>query len=302
MESTPFLFCPFAVPLGGVHSWQDMAWVVGCHGFQPASTDRMNLRRSDQLELKDILQSVKVGGNAGKLQEILKSLAEKKKVQVIFVTLELLRDKGFDFHSSNYLVGISACAKSKLWQHACLLFSSLPEAKLQPDVKSFNAAVSACEKGGQWQQAANYIARMPSANIQPNVITYSSGISACEKGGQWQQALNLFDSMQEAGVQPNVITYSAVISAFEKGGQWQQALSLFDHMTQEDVQPDVICFNAALSSLEKGSQWQQAWAKTVSLAMTPNETCYSQIMSHPKNIPSKRLSKYYYPIISWAPN
>ena len=78
--------------------------------------------------------------------------------------------------------------------------------------------------------------------------------------------------MQEAGVQPNVITYSAVISAFEKGGQWQQALSLFDHMTQEDVQPDVICFNAALSSLEKGSQWQQAWAKTVSLAMTPKET------------------------------
>eukprot|EP00435_Cladocopium_sp_Y103_P057366 s1032_g19.t1 len=226
-----------------------------CHGKAAVG---MNLRGSDQLELNDILQSVKVAGNAGKLQEILKSLAEKKKIQLIFVTLELLRDKGFDFHSSNYLVGISACAKSKLWQHACVLFSSLPQAKLQPDVKSFNAAVSACEKGGQWQQAASYIARMPSANIQPNVITYSSGISACEKGGQWQQALNLFDSMQEGGVEPNVITYSAVISAFEKGGQWQQALSLFDHMTQEDVQPDVICFNAALSSLEKGSQWQQA--------------------------------------------
>lgn len=159
-----------------------MAWVVGCHG-KPASTDRMNLRRSDQLELKGILQSVKVDGNAGKLQEILKSLAEKKKVQVIFVTLELLRDKGFDFHSSNYLVGISACAKSKLWQHACLLFSSLPEAKLQPDVKSFNAAVSACEKGGQWQQALRVLDLMQLSKLVPDPISCNAGISACAACG-----------------------------------------------------------------------------------------------------------------------
>lgn len=212
----------------------------------------------DNLQPTQILQRVKDGGN---LQQILKALAEKKKSRLIFSTLQSLLDEDVGKHSllvgSNFLVGISSCARSKLWQYACFLFSAMPLAKVQPDVKSFNAAVSACEKGGQWQQAISYVDRMPTFKIQPNVITYSAAISSCEKGGQWQQALKLFSRMQDGMVQANVITYSAVISAFEKGGQWQQALEMFDHITRADVQPDVICFNAALSSLEKGSQWQQ---------------------------------------------
>ena len=56
---------------------------------------------------------------------------------------------------------------------------------------------------------------MPEAQINPNVISYNAAISACQKRGEWQQAVSLFRAMPQARITPDVVSYNAVISAYE---------------------------------------------------------------------------------------
>ena len=149
-----------------------------------------------------------------KLQQTLKILSQQKQGQLAIATLEAVRSaEKIPLTAPNYTVVLSSCAKSKLWKQAlALLFESMPTAKVQPNVISYNAAVSACEKGGQWQEAMTLFEAMPKAQIQPNVISYNAGISACEKGGQWQEALALFEAMPKAQIQQDVISYSAAVT------------------------------------------------------------------------------------------
>ncbi|CAK0817015.1 unnamed protein product [Prorocentrum cordatum] len=80
------------------------------------------------------------------------------------------------------------------------------EAKLEPDVISYNAGISACGKGEQWQRALALLSEMWEAKVEPNVISYSAGASACETGEQWQRALALLGEMWEAKLEPNSAT------------------------------------------------------------------------------------------------
>ncbi|CAK0882887.1 unnamed protein product [Prorocentrum cordatum] len=65
------------------------------------------------------------------------------------------------------------------------------EAKLEPDVISYNAGISVCEKGDQWQRVLALLSEMREAKLEPNVISYNAGISVCEEGEQCQRALAL---------------------------------------------------------------------------------------------------------------
>ena len=184
---------------------------------------------------------------------ILRSLAEKRP-ELILATFELAKDSRFQLREADFTIGISACGRSKLWQHACVLLDAMHG----PSVIPYSAAISACEKNGQWQQALGLFEAMHRSRVTPDAISYSASISACEKAGRWEEALNLFGKMHQHGAARDVYSFSAAISACEKGGQWQQALSLFEAMPAAKVDPNVVSYSAAISAFEKGGQWQQA--------------------------------------------
>ncbi|CAK0789736.1 unnamed protein product [Prorocentrum cordatum] len=88
------------------------------------------------------------------------------------------------------------------WQRALALLSEMQEAKLKPNVISYNAGISACEKGKQWQRTLALLSEIISlssemillsrsritgeAKLEPNPVSYNAGINACETGGeQW---------------------------------------------------------------------------------------------------------------------
>ena len=192
-------------------------------------------------------------------QQTLKMLAENGHPELIPEEFAVaIQSESFALNKRDFMVGISTCGRSKLWQDACWLLNKMPEAKTKKDAFAYNAAISACEKGGQWQQALNLFEAMPKAKVAPDVISYNSTISACEKGGEWQKALKLFEVMPKAKVAPDVISYSAAISACEQGGEWQQALKLFEAMPKAKVAPHVISYNSTISACEKGDEWQKA--------------------------------------------
>ena len=128
-------------------------------------------------------------------------------MQYGFATLEVLRLEGaVKLTAPDYTIAMSILGIAQMWQQALKLFEAMPQAKVLPDVISFNAGISACEKGGHWQEALKLLEAMPAANVQADVFSYSAAISACGKGGQWQEALKLFEAMPQARVRPNVTT------------------------------------------------------------------------------------------------
>ena len=170
----------------------------------------------------------------------------------------MLKTSGAKVGRREITTGIGASARVKNWRLATHLFDSMPKAKVDANVISYNAIISACEKGGQWQRAVHLFDSMRNAKVKADVISYNATISAYEKGGQWQLAVQLFDSMSKAKVDADVISFSATISACEKGGQWQLAAHLLDCMHVVKVNADVIIYNATISACEKGLQWQLA--------------------------------------------
>eukprot|EP00438_Fugacium_kawagutii_P027269 Skav214362 [mRNA] locus=scaffold86:566965:572600:+ [translate_table: standard] len=193
-------------------------------------------------------------------QNILKALGSGKRSGLIteaFATL--LRNSNFVLSERDYTVGIAACGRSKLWQHACWLLDTMPKAKVGANIFTYNAVLSACQKGSQWQKALNFFETMRRVKVKEDVMSHTAIIGACDKGSRWQQALRLFDEMQEAKVIPNVVSYSAAISAVERGGDWQQALMLFGAMKMAAISPDVISYGAMISACKKMGQWRQAF-------------------------------------------
>ncbi|CAK0901118.1 unnamed protein product [Prorocentrum cordatum] len=111
------------------------------------------------------------------------------------------------------------------------------EAKLEPDVFSYNAGISACGNGEQWQRALALLREIEEAKLEHDAISYGAGISACGTGGQWQRALALLSEMREAKLEPVVTSYNAGISACEVNGQWTQALDVLESMLACRVDP-----------------------------------------------------------------
>ena len=222
------------------------------HHLQPSKAEES--RAEVVSELLDLCRS-----SPALKSDVFRSLAEQKEGELAFALLEEIRKDGkIKLNASNYTVGISSCARSKLTLHALRLLKEMPTARVQLSVISHNAAISACEKGRRWQQALELFEDICRAELQRSVFSFSSAISACEKGQQWVVALKLFDTMLEVKVQPNVISYNAAISACEKGRQWQQALQFFEAIPKAKALPTVISYSAAISACEKGAQWQLA--------------------------------------------
>jgi len=71
------------------------------------------------------------------------------------------------------------------------------EARLEPEVISFNAGITACEKGEQWQQALSLIGVMQEAELEPDIMSYNAGVSVCHEIGYFKGLLWLFELRSE---------------------------------------------------------------------------------------------------------
>eukprot|EP00913_Durusdinium_trenchii_P015660 g14720.t2 len=143
----------------------------------------------------------------------------------------------------DFTMGISSCAKSKLWVEALQLFDSLPVARVAPNVFCFGAALSRCPtypaKAGEWQQALHFLEYMDTVAVEPSIISYNAAISACEKANHWRQALELFTlASTQTRLAGDVVGVNAALSACAKAAAQTQALSLFRAMPQMKLLPE----------------------------------------------------------------
>ena len=69
------------------------------------------------------------------------------------------------------------------------------------------------EKGEQWQRALAPLSEMLEAKLEPDVISFNAGICACERGKQWQRVLALISEMWRTKLDPDATSYRLAIVA-----------------------------------------------------------------------------------------
>ena len=108
--------------------------------------------------------------------------------------------------------------KEEQREKASLVFPSMKQSGLRPDVIPYSALARACTKGNQTARALEVFAGMQQNSLKPNVITYSSLISACENGDHTKRPW-MYPSQRQWSLSANVIAGGAVISVCSKGNQ-----------------------------------------------------------------------------------
>eukprot|EP00913_Durusdinium_trenchii_P011505 g10802.t2 len=186
------------------------------------------------------------------------ALARMNRADIISKALEVLN--GSDTDVRTYTMGISACARFKLWQEALALLESKRDTAQAHglDTAAFNATLSACNAAERWRHALELFDSGMGRRWTVDVISFNTMISACGKGKQGLQALSLFEAMPDRQVSPDVISYNATMSACSKSQLWEHALRLFESITDAKIQPSLVSVNAAITSCAQGVQWEKA--------------------------------------------
>eukprot|EP00434_Breviolum_minutum_P027785 symbB.v1.2.024573.t1/scaffold2273.1/size83577/4 len=254
-------------------------------GPPPAAQNLLRWR-----QLRQILQSHQetLEHEEAMLQHTLEALAERGQSTLIFRALEFLsRDGRVRLDARKYVVGISSCSRSKMWQHACCLFASMPGATALPNVFAYNAVISACEKSQEWQQALSLFQSMALAFVRPTVVSFSAAMTSCQRSGQWQQAIGFFKGIFRASLQPDVTSFNAVMSSCEKCGEWKQALAFLNNIVQARLQPDLFSYSAAVSACEKAELWEEAlclFGDMLIAQILPDVVAFSAAISACENV------------------
>eukprot|EP00435_Cladocopium_sp_Y103_P057833 s56_g20.t1 len=161
--------------------------------------------------------------------------------------------------------GIAAYGRSKLWQHALLLFFRLSEA-LRLDSVAISSAVSACERSNQWTLALWTLGR---SDAQRGL---TSAAVACGQRGEWIWSLQL---SQQPGTSFQCLTAS--LTACEKACRWSSALELGRWMMDGRIQVDHLAMNGILNACASARQWQTC---IVQSEMATKDAVMSNILSN----------------------
>lgn len=116
---------------------------------------------------------------------------------------------------------ISACEKGG-WEVAFHLLNLLKLRSLRENLTTYNSILSVCGRSREWQRALELFSSLQLRDV----ISYNACITACGQVSQWQHALFLMSELGAQGA-ADVVTCSASIDAFSNASLWQLALLTF---------------------------------------------------------------------------
>ena len=125
-----------------------------------------------------------------------------------------------------------------------MIFERLQVQGIGHDIMSFNSTISTCQVDGKnWQQSLLMFQSLNEVDMDPNLITCNAVLSGCgKKAGEWHQALVLFESIPTIRVERDVISYNAQIASVQ--GAWKESLILFGQMSEKLMEPNIITYKS----------------------------------------------------------
>merc|ERR1711933_17283 len=98
--------------------------------------------------------------------------------------------------------------------------------------------MSACEKTRCWESALQLASSMILIRLELSGIGYSTAILACIRGGHWKKGLKLLKKMLNARVEPVVACYGAVLMGCEQHGVLCQEIAVCNNLMAMVADPD----------------------------------------------------------------
>ncbi|CAM9440740.1 unnamed protein product, partial [Discosporangium mesarthrocarpum] len=156
-----------------------------------------------------------------------------------------------------YNTALNACAQSRQWREAELLFHRMREHGMSPpDIVSHNTLINVYSKGGQWQKAVALVEEMWGADddssflaVKPDAYSVNGAIDACARAGRWREAMGLLQRMsKDDGTAPDGFSFSSTISACTKAREWEHIWKLWLRMREEGLRPGRGAFGQIVSA------------------------------------------------------
>merc|ERR1719203_2349244 len=95
-------------------------------------------------------------------------------------------------------------------------FQKMLEAKIQPDVVTYNALISSCARARDPDGAEAWLQRIFDSPVDPDVISYCMTIDACARSGDAHRAEKWLLRMEKDGMHATLTCYETLIKSFAK--------------------------------------------------------------------------------------
>jgi len=130
-------------------------------------------------------------------------------------------------------------------------FKRIEEAKLEPDLGSYNAVLASCAEAGDRDAASRWLNDISAAALQPDIRSYTIAIAACAgtigSGDALQKAFDLFSEMGQAGINPDIDAYNALLKCYAKKDKTKDAVDwMLESMRHDSVAPDGFSYAALM--------------------------------------------------------
>lgn len=126
------------------------------------------------------------------------------------------------------------CAEKGNWEQALTVLEDLNSRGLDRTTRAWTFAATACAMQGQWEQAVALLTSMENATVKPNHKTFHSVLEACEQDfmGAHHQVNELMMGLRRNGLLPQLVHYVKAIGILAKVQQFEKATEYYEEASQ----------------------------------------------------------------------
>lgn len=181
-----------------------------------------------------------------------------------------------------YTTVISAFVKAGAMDRARLVLVEMARIGVPANLITYNILLKGYCHRLQIDKAEELMREMvEEARIQPDVISYNTLIDGCILVDDCAGALSYFNEMRRRGIAPTKVSYTTLMKAFATSGQPKLANKVFDEMLKDPrVKVDLVAWNMLVEGYCKLGLIEEAKSiieKMKGEGMSPNVATYGSL-------------------------
>lgn len=141
---------------------------------------------------------------------------------------------------------LSALEKGKLYDEAIRVWEHMCKVGIKPNLHAYTILASVYIGKGKPEIVDSILREMREAKIQPNVVTFNAIITGCAKNQLGGAAFEWFHRMKVQNVKPNNITYDMLIEALTRDGKPKLAYEVYLKAQNEQLHPSSRAYDAVV--------------------------------------------------------
>ncbi|GFS31797.1 plastid transcriptionally active 2 [Actinidia rufa] len=152
-----------------------------------------------------------------------------------------------------------ACARRGLGDEAEMLFTTMNEGSVLPDVSTYSCLVETFGKLGRLEKVSELMRGMETRGNLPEISSYNVLLEAYAHSGLIKEAMGCLSRCREAGCTPNARGCSIIlIQVFGEGGYFKEVVTLFHDLVEENVDPNMEIYEGLIFACGKGGFHEDA--------------------------------------------